>query len=390
VFADTTLAFRAPRTPIGQIDVSAEVHGVSKFEKRRGNPLARAVLSEPPPRWALDYEVGEQRRSAMMGRYSIVLMLASTMFACAGAVETSDEELGEVTQAFTDPAGGLTWSSTPPFNEQPFGVVASSWSSTRLDQFYSAGPTRGGVLHAAFFSGTWHDWYGLGGDIAGLPAVVSWGSNRIDLFGVGRNTAVWHKAWNGSAWEEWHDIGGVCAEFGQPVAVSSWGANRLDIFCKGQDNTVWHTYWDNAWGEWHSIGGDLGVGSSPYISAVSTASNTIDIFALFADGQIYTQRWANNAWTGWNSIGAPPQGLLTTGGRAYISAAKSASNQAIIFVVNSQRKLYSRTQPYNLGWTIRDTATLDHGISAALKRGTAFDLYTDHFSAGSKTTRLTL
>ena len=40
----------------------------------------------------------------------------------------------------------------------------------------------------------------MGGTILGQPKVVAWGPNRLDVFVVGTNTALYHKWWNGSAW----------------------------------------------------------------------------------------------------------------------------------------------------------------------------------------------
>jgi hypothetical protein len=31
-------------------------------------------------------------------------------------------------------------------------------------------------------------------------AVTSWGSNRLDIFGLGTDNQMYHKAWDGSAW----------------------------------------------------------------------------------------------------------------------------------------------------------------------------------------------
>ena len=43
--------------------------------------------------------------------------------------------------------------------------------------------------------------------------VTSWGQNRLDIFGIGTDGAMLHKAWNGSAWQpsvlEWERLGGV-------------------------------------------------------------------------------------------------------------------------------------------------------------------------------------
>ncbi|MFI0910505.1 matrixin family metalloprotease [Streptomyces abikoensis] len=56
-------------------------------------------------------------------------------------------------------------------------------------------------------------------DLAGIwalyprpPAVVSWGENRLDIFGLGLDSAMWHKAWDGTHWlpspDGWDRLGG--------------------------------------------------------------------------------------------------------------------------------------------------------------------------------------
>ena len=56
-------------------------------------------------------------------------------------------------------------------------------------------------------------------------AVVAWGPNRLDLFGLGTDDAMYHKAWLGSSWQpQWEDLGG---KFNSPPAVVASGRNRL-------------------------------------------------------------------------------------------------------------------------------------------------------------------
>jgi hypothetical protein len=38
---------------------------------------------------------------------------------------------------------------------------------------------------------------------------VAWGPNRLDVFGLGTDNQMFHKAWNGSAWSGWEGLGGV-------------------------------------------------------------------------------------------------------------------------------------------------------------------------------------
>jgi hypothetical protein len=90
---------------------------------------------------------------------------------------------------------------------------------------------------------------------------VSWGSNRLDILGRGGDSAVYHKAWDGSKWLpsplDWERLGGV---FTSPPTAVAWGPNRLDIFGRGGDSAVYHKAWDGSkWLpsplDWERLGG---------------------------------------------------------------------------------------------------------------------------------------
>ena len=44
-------------------------------------------------------------------------------------------------------------------------------------------------------------------------AAVAWGANRLDIFGLGTDNSMYHKAWDGSHWRpsqtDWEGLGGV-------------------------------------------------------------------------------------------------------------------------------------------------------------------------------------
>ena len=86
-------------------------------------------------------------------------------------------------------------------------------------------------------------WEPLGGKFLTPPAVVSWGPGRIDIFAIGLDGAMYHKAWD-NGWhpspDEWELLGG---SFASPPAVVAWGRERLDIFGIGKDFGVLHKAW---------------------------------------------------------------------------------------------------------------------------------------------------
>jgi hypothetical protein len=135
----------------------------------------------------------------------------------------------------------------------------------------------------------------LGGTLISPPEVVSWDEDRIDVFAVGTDSALWHRWWDGSSWGGWESLGGVLES--TPKAVS-WSAGRLDVFAVGTDSALWHRWWDgSSWGGWESLGGLLesplnGPRLSPAaLDAVAWAANRLDIFVVGTDSAMWHKWW---------------------------------------------------------------------------------------------------
>jgi hypothetical protein len=206
------------------------------------------------------------------------------------------------------------------FQATPPAVV--SWAENRLDVFGLGADSY--LYHKCWDGQQWWpanpDWELLdGGIFASPPAVASWGANRLDIFAVGLEGAIYHKSWDGSAWSPgWGNLGG---NFASTPAVVSWAANRLDIFGLGANSYLYHKCWDGqqwwpANPDWELLDG--GVFASPPAVA-SWAANRLDIFAVGLDGAIYHKSWDGSAWeppTAWTNLGGlirpfqgPPQQL---------------------------------------------------------------------------------
>jgi hypothetical protein len=48
-----------------------------------------------------------------------------------------------------------------------------------------------------------------GGTFISQPAAVAWGPNRLDVFALGTNSAMFHQAWDGVRWATWEALGGT-------------------------------------------------------------------------------------------------------------------------------------------------------------------------------------
>jgi hypothetical protein len=188
---------------------------------------------------------------------------------------------------------------------------AVSWGPNRLDIFGLG--TDNQMYHKAWTGTAWAPsaggWEPLGGVFNSPPSVVAWGPNRLDIFGLGTDNQMYHKAWTGTAWSPagtgWEPLGGV---FSSPPAVVAWGPNRLDIFGLGLDNQMYHKAWTGtAWAPsisgWEPLGG---VFNSPP-AVVAWGPNRLDIFGLGTDNQMYHKAWTGTAWapsiSGWEALG---------------------------------------------------------------------------------------
>jgi hypothetical protein len=193
-------------------------------------------------------------------------------------------------------------------------VVA--WGANRLDVFVIG--TDRALYHKYWTGAAWGPsltgYEKMGGVIVSRPEVVAWGPNRLDVFVVGTDSALYHKYWTGAAWGPsltgYEYMGGIIQ--GQPKGVS-WGANRLDVFVIGTDRALYHKYWTGAaWGPsvtgYEKMGGIIV--SDP--EAVCWGPNRIDVFVIGTDRALYHKWWDGAAWgpslTGYEYMGGLIQG----------------------------------------------------------------------------------
>jgi hypothetical protein len=178
--------------------------------------------------------------------------------------------------------------------ENPLGFGTVSWGPNRIDMF--ALGTDHAIWHRWWDGVTWSGWESLGGSLVSAPAVSSWGPNRLDVFAIGSDNQLWHKFWNGS-WSGWEPLGGSLIS--APAAVS-WGPNRIDIFATAADAQLWHMYWSgSAWSGWEPLGGSLISGPA----VTSRAANEFDVFATGGDSQLWHLSYGNGVVSGWDPLG---------------------------------------------------------------------------------------
>ena len=188
-----------------------------------------------------------------------------------------------------------------------------SWGPNRVDAFGSA--PDGSVVHRFWDGFQWRPSNGLenhgGWHFTSPPTALSWGPNRIDIFNVGEGQSIYHKYWDGTAWKPdydiWENLGGnLTSTFA--LAGITWGENRLNVFGVGPDgegkNALWHKYWDGA--SWNPSGGNLDHLGGDFLSepaAVSWGPGRIDVFAVARNGDLQHRYWNGRIWVEWETLG---------------------------------------------------------------------------------------
>jgi hypothetical protein len=162
-----------------------------------------------------------------------------------------------------------------------------------------------------------------GGVLDSAPAIC-YAGETLHVFASGKNSQLWH-AYR-SADGKW--IGGWWPIIGLPnsvkiapeaaPSVASPNPQRIDVFVLGTDQAVYHLVVANLWGPywyaappgWESLGGTL---TSPPTSF--WLKGILNVFAVGPDGQLATNYLEPKApWNGWGSppgavmpnLGAPP------------------------------------------------------------------------------------
>ena len=84
-------------------------------------------------------------------------------------------------------------------------------------------------------------------------AVVTNKDGRLEVFGRGTDSALWHisQISAGGGWSAWNGLGGGLTS-NPAVAVNSDG--RLEVFVRGTDGALWHIWQTSAGGPWSTVG----------------------------------------------------------------------------------------------------------------------------------------
>jgi hypothetical protein len=133
---------------------------------------------------------------------------------------------------------------------------------------------------------------------AGVAAVARPGG-RLDRFWIGLDGGLRHATFQGGSWTDPEDLGGQPTS---PPAVAAWGDETMEIFAIFPDGQLWDRYWDGqAWHPWESLEGELLPGSTP--AAAAAGPDRLDVLAAGRDGRTWQRWWDGSRWVPWREAG---------------------------------------------------------------------------------------
>src|SRR5262249_18049000 len=101
----------------------------------------------------------------------------------------------------------------------------------------------------AFRSGAWEDWTTLGHRLASPPCAVVFQRETFMVFAIGIDSAIWYTTGG-----QWHSLGGTFKY--SPFALST--SSQVHLFATDSHSALQHRIWDgSSWNDWESLGGIL-------------------------------------------------------------------------------------------------------------------------------------
>ncbi|MGZ4964113.1 MAG: GH25 family lysozyme [Limisphaerales bacterium] len=198
--------------------------------------------------------------------------------------------------------------------------------------------------YVATGNGAWHTWETLGGVFTANIASCSWAANRLDILGVGTDGQIYHKWWDGSAWQPSKTGAWQVLPFGAgwhgDIGAVSWGTGRIDFFVLGANNHCYHGWYDSSVG-WQGMEdrGGVFVGTTGF-GASSWASGRLDVFGVGVTASNLYHMWYDAGWSGWQNLGGT---VTQTPG-----AVSWGANRIDVFVVDTssqcKQMFYDGTQ----------------------------------------------
>lgn len=246
------------------------------------------------------------------------------------------------------------------------GMTVASWGTNRLDVFARL-TFDNKIWHKTWTGTTWTNWENGSSSpqtLAYGPGAVARGTNILDLFATGTDSAVYWNEYTSTGWSGWSSLG-TCVASSPAVSAyrpSGGTATRMDLWVTGCDHVIWHRAWFSASG-WSSFDNGAGVppagisaGASP--TANSTSDGAIRVFVRGADNALYFRLWDGTAWGAWTNLG----GALASD-PAVTSYVQNGHDRIDVYAKGSNGYLWHRAYEWSTGW--RNWESLYRSVAGA-------------------------
>jgi hypothetical protein len=185
--------------------------------------------------------------------------------------------IGEDRQCYHLFWDGQRWNGWESLGGQcEYGVAAASWGPNQIS-LYVTGVDQA-IYGRSFTGAAWTPWQRVSSTSICAPAAVAYAQNGVDLACIGPDHNLYVTDDNGST--GWTNLGPYCLD---GVAAASWGLDRLDLFTIGEDGAVYQRPWEGSFGNWVNLGGLTRYGPA----AISRTPNILDLFVIGADNALY-------------------------------------------------------------------------------------------------------
>jgi len=198
---------------------------------------------------------------------------------------------------------------------------------------------------------------------------VSRGENKLDVIAIDYNSTVVHLSFNGSQWSDWAAAGTGVYFFGTP-ALSKMNENRMDAFAIGSTSLIYHNVWTNgAWTEWKPIV-DVSTTTTAFgataVTAASSSPTTCDVFALDHESKIRSRRLTVGAtgtatWSDWKVVNGNTFNVIFN-----ITATSCNPNTIDLFTIGADLNVYQgKINVFGVStWTKIANGPFTYGVDA--------------------------
>lgn len=245
---------------------------------------------------------------------------------------------------------GLHWEGNPWITERirgkkiPAGSVVASVSRDKdnVDLFVVID----GQLWTRNLNVSWGEWLRL--DLPdgktlpdGAPVAVVAHDGFVEAFVVDSEGSV--RAFHaGNDFRGWYQIDGATFPTGTFIAATSRKNMQLDLFAIGADGRLWTAYWNGTWTSWHTPPDALESSTlrfPPRTPLTLDARNDeqLDVFGV-TEGKVWTCSW-NQRWNDWMPLPIPAN--VTILDKTPIAACHRSPDFMDIFVVGDDGRLHS-------------------------------------------------